>query len=79
MNGKVSCLGKVKLSQVTNKRRKIYRGGNFNTRAQPSLESPLLLETSTSIFHRSLKDVRRLKYQHLHTEWFWSVRVAVET
>ena len=79
MNGKVSCLGKLKLSQVTNKKIKINRGGLFITSAQRSLESPLLLQTSTSIFQRSLKDVRRLKYQHLHTEWFWSVRVAVET
>ena len=83
MNGKVSCLGKLKLSQVTNKRIEINREGLFITRAQRSLESaveyPLLLQTSTSIFQRSLKNVRRLKYQHLHTEWFWSVRVAVET
>ena len=62
MHGKVSYLRKLKLPQVTNKtkKKKMNKGGLFNTRAQRSLESLLLLQASPSIFQRS-KNVRRLK------------------
>ena len=71
MHGKVSYLRKLKLSQVTNKtkKKKMNKGGLFNTRAQRSLESLLLLQASPSIFQRSKK--AEIRDPDFHTNCFW--------